>query len=711
MTLSPNIDTMRKSLTFNGHDLTVPMLTLLGLVFSLIVYALFKGASPFPEAISSRVDFAAVINGGEQWLQEHVKTFTRSVSTWMGYFLEQVELFLWFKPWPVVALAMALPALHYGGIRLALFTLFGVMFWGMMDMWDPAMSTLALMSVSVVFSVVFGVMVGVWCSQSNRVEAFVRPILDTMQTMPSFVYLLPAIIFFGIGGPSATMAIIIYAMPPVVRLTNLGIRQVPQTTIEAAESYGSTRMQLLLKVQIPQALPSIMLGINQTIMMALGLAVLAVFIGAGGLGEEVWKALRKLKVGWSFEGGMCIVFMAVIFDRLSLAMSMPRDSGVMVDRTELKFKLLPQSMASFRPAMMFEVGLDRLWRAVDAFCRIVVGLVAYLIEAPLVVLNQRFGQRIGALLRQSQFLVFSILIFIAIFAWDAYVLKIGFFPEAWQFTVRAPIDKAVDFLATDPIFIGFTQGLRAGIYLYLLNPLDQFLIGLPWFFVLAAFLVVIWVSVGPGFAVIAVGFLFFTGAAGLWAITMQTLSATVTSVALCIIIGLPIGVFAAYNRTVDSIVRPILDTMQTMPAFVYLIPVLMFFGGNKVTAIIATVIYALPPMVRMTILGLKQLPTEISEVSNAFGSTERQSLLKVKLPMASPSIMLGVNQAVIMALAMQVITPLVAGEGLGKEVFHAMNTADTGRGLVAGIGIVLLAIILDRLTQAWTKNQREALGL
>ena len=143
-------------------------------------------------------------------------------------------MFLWFKPWPVVTLALVLPALHYGGLRLALFTLFGVLFWGMMDMWDPAMSTLALMAVSVLFSCFFGIILGIICSQNDMLEASVRPVLDTMQTMPSFVYLLPAIVFFGIGGPPAAMAIIIYAMPPVVRLTNLGIRQVPETTIEVA---------------------------------------------------------------------------------------------------------------------------------------------------------------------------------------------------------------------------------------------------------------------------------------------------------------------------------------------------------------------------------------------------------------------------------------------------------------------------------------------
>ena len=277
----------------------------------------------------------------------------------------------------------------------------------------------------------------------------------------------------------------------------------------------------------------------------------------------------------------------------------------------------------------------------------------------------------------------------------------------WQIRV----DDLINWLVVEPTFIGITKGIRAFIYLYILNPLDKFIGGLPWWYVLLVFFVVVRASAGMGFAIVTVVSLLFTGAAGLWGVTMYTLATILASVSVCVLVGLPLGILAASYRPVDAVMRPILDAMQTMPAFVYLIPVLMFFGGNPVTAVIATVIYAIPPMIRMTILGLQQLPTEINEVSNAFGSTTFQSLIKVKLPMASPSIMLGVNQAVVMALAMQVITPLVSGLGLGKEVFHAMNLADTGRGLVAGCGIVLLAIVLDRLTQAWTKNQRKALGL
>jgi len=697
--------------TYAGTNYTVLALSLLGFVFSLIVWFLTRDAYGFPAAISDQFHFADAINNAEDWLQQHLRWFTRAAAEMIGAVLEAIEMFLWLKPWPAIALAIVLPALAYGGLGLALFTLLGVMFWGMMDMWDPAMSTLALMSVSVSISVVIGVAVGVLCSQNDRIEAAVRPVLDTMQTMPAFVYLIPAIFFFGIGGPSATMAIIIYAMPPSVRLTNLGIRQVSENSIEAAMSFGSTRGQMLRKVQLPQAMPSIMLGVNQTIMMALGLAVLATFIGAGGLGEEVWKALRKLKVGWSLEGGLSIVFMAIIFDRLSLAMSRPAASGLMVDPSKMTFRLLPQKWVHWRPAQIIETAIAMVWNGIAVAGTFLAGALATAASAVLGLASRDFGASTGRWMREHAFFVTGLSLILGILAWDAWIASIGSFPRAWQFTIRAPIDDAVKWLAVNPTFIGFTKGLKALIYFNILNPLDKFIVGLPWFYVLGVFFLISWRSIGLGFAVLTVASLFFTGAAGLWGVTMYTLASTIASVSVCILIGLPLGIFAAYSRPVEAVLRPILDAMQTMPAFVYLIPVLMFFGGNPVTAIIATVIYALPPMIRMTMLGLRQLPEEINEVSNAFGSTTMQSLIKVKLPMASPSIMLGVNQAVVMALAMQVITPLVAGLGLGKEVFHAMNTADTGRGLVAGIGIVLLAIVLDRLTQAWTRNQRNALGL
>jgi glycine betaine/proline transport system permease protein len=702
---------IRRTCTLGGTDYTIFVLIVLGFIVSLIVWSLTPADYGFPASISDKFHFAEWINSAEKWLQTHLKTFTRSTAELVGWSLEQLEEFLWLNPWPATTLAIVLPALAYGGLRLAIFTLFGVMFWGMMDMWDPAMSTLALMGVSVAFSIVVGVALGVMASQSDRFEAFLRPILDTMQTMPAFVYLIPAIFFFGIGGPSAALAIVIYALPPAVRLTNLGIRQVPETTIEAALSFGSTPRQLLWKVQLPQALPSIMLGINQTIMMALGLAVLATFIGAGGLGEEVWKALRRLQVGYSLEGGISIVFMAIIFDRLTLAMSKPRASGVAADPSKMAFRLLPQQWVHWRPARFVEKGIDLVWQFIAGAGHALVHYLSLGVDVFIGALNRDLADTVVSWMRRRTMFVSGLIIILAIMAWDAWISSIGFFPKAWEFTLRGPVDDAVNWLAVDPTFIGITKGIKAVLYLYILNPLDQFMAGLPWWYVLLAFFIVVKVSAGTGFAIVTVVSLLFTGAAGIWDETMYTLASTVASVAVCVLFGLPLGVLAAYYRPLDAVLRPILDTMQTMPAFVYLIPVLMFFGGNPVTAMIATVIYAVPPMIRMTILGLRELPNEVNEVTSAFGSTSLQSLVKVKLPMASPAIMLGVNQAVIMALAMQVITPLVAGLGLGKEVFHGMSLADTGRGLVAGCGIVLLAIVLDRLTQAWTRNQREALGL
>jgi glycine betaine/proline transport system permease protein len=203
----------------------------------------------------------------------------------------------------------------------------------------------------------------------------------------------------------------------------------------------------------------------------------------------------------------------------------------------------------------------------------------------------------------------------------------------------------------------------------------------------------------------------FIGATDLWILGMKTLSTVSVSVLICFILGVPLGIMAAYNKTVDTLLKPVLDTMQTLPVFVYLVPVIMLFGAGQVSSVLATVVYALPPLVRCTTLGIRELPGEIDEVSNSFGANMVQTLTKIKIPMAIPAIMVGVNQAIMMALAMEVVTPLIGGQGLGMQVFDGMNRASLGVSLQAGVGIVLLAIILDRMSQAWTRTQREAMGL
>ncbi len=685
--------------------------SLIGFIASVVMVRSLSEVSALPAAISAPFQFAEWVNQAEDWLRQHFRWFTRAIASGIGESLYQVENFLIDAPWLFILLLLTLPALYFGGLPLALLTSGGIVFWAGVGMWEASMQTLALMGISVILSVIVGTLLGILCSQSDRFESILRPLLDTMQTMPAFVYLLPAVFFFGIGGPPAIMATMIYALPPVIRLTNLGIRQISAATLEAAHSFGSTRLQTLVKVQIPMAMPSIMLGINQTIMMALALVVLATFIGAEGLGSEVWKAIYRLRVGWSLEGGLCIVFMAIILDRMSLALSHSRNKAIGADT--IPFRLLPQRWDIYPVAMTIERLIAIPWNLTSQAACLTINQVAIMAGAIFgaISMNRERGARLRTFITGHVFLFTSILILAGVLLCDRWMGGAGSYPESWDFSFREPVDEAIRWLTVHPGFIAFTKGLRAFVYLYLLHPLDLYLTGLPWYITITAIGLVSWVSAGRNFAIAVMALLFFIGACDLWAEAMLTLSSTLVSVFICFVVGLPLGVASACNRKFDMALRPILDTMQTLPSFVYLIPVLMFFGGNIVSAVIATVIYALPPVIRLTSLGISGIPATYTEVSSSFGGTGLQTLKKIKFPMALPSIMLGLNQAVMMALAMQVVTPLIGGGGLGREVFHALQIANTGKGLAAGIGIVLLAIILDRLSQAWTQAQRKALGV
>ena len=692
---------------FDHREIALVIGGLAVLLVSLVIARLGADSAGFPSKIEESFAFAQWVNAGEGWLKENVRWFTKLIANFVGSTLEEVELILLLSPWPLIMLAIILPGLAFGGLRLALFCLLAMSFWHAMDMWDSAMETLALMAVAVMISVVFGVTLGVVASQSNRVEAIVRPVLDTMQTMPSFVYLIPAIFFFGIGGAPAIMATVIYAIPPAVRLTNLGIRQVSPEIVEATRSFGTTPLQMLVKVKIPLALPSIMMGINQTVMMALGMVVIATFIGAGGLGYEVWQALRQLNVGWSLEGGLSIVLMAVMFDRLSYAMSGEGKRHAMPD----DFLFLPKALEDVRWARSFERGLRLFVDLVSAishrFTRLVANIAAFVAN----LVNRSIVEDIHAAIMRHAFFVTGLTLLIAAYFFDKHILAFGSFPDALTFTLRGPVDRFVEALTINKTFIAFTTLIRAVVFSWLLDPLGDFLVALPWWYSIALVSSFVWITAGRTLGITTIVAMLFIGAAGLWSIAMFTLATILVSVLLCLLIGVPLGILAAVSDTFDAILKPILDAMQTMPAFVYLIPVLMFFGGNVVSAVIATLVYAIPPMIRLTALGIREVPGPAVEAAGSFGSTFVQMLVKVKMPLALPSIMMGLNQAVMMALAMQVLTPLIGGGGLGKEVFDALAIVNTGKGLEAGLSIVFLAIVMDRLTQAWSKKKQEALGL
>ena len=667
-----------------------------------------EGPSKLPKVVTDEFTFTAWVNDGEDYLKKNYRWMTKIIAGYIksGYYF--LEDFLIDSPWLLVASIIFLPCLIAGGLRLGLYSLFVIYFWGAVGMWDESLQTVALMGLSVLLCVFFGVILGVLCSQSDRFDGFMKPILDTMQVMPAFVYLFPALFFFGIGGAPAILATMIYAMPPVIRLTNSGIRQVSKDTIESATSFGSSKLQLLFKIKIPLSLPSIMMGINQVIMMALALVVLACFIGAEGIGGQVWLAIRNLDVGWAMEGGLCILFMAIMFDRFSMSLTKQKD---ILPSDVQPFYLLPQNWEKFQVARLIEKPILYLHFAINLICKSVTNLIATFVKYIFSIFNKENAEDLREFLSRRYYVIPSFIVFIIISLVDSYLISIGTFPEEWKLSIRQPIADGVKSLTINPGFIAFTKGLRAFVYLNLLRPLDTFLTHIPWWYTMSVFVAIGYFTVGLRFAIITALLLLFIGACGIWPQSMITLSSVLVSVVLCFAIGVPLGIIASYNQRFKEVLNVVLYAMQTLPYFCYLIPVLMFFGGGIVSAVLATVIYSIPPIIRLTALGLTQVSGTYSEVSRSFGGTLLQTLQKIKFPLAVPSLVIGFNQTVVMAFAMQIVTPLIGGKGLGLEVFNGLARSDTGRGLAAGIGIVLLAIIIDRITLAWTKKQRQALGL
>ncbi|MCJ8142906.1 proline/glycine betaine ABC transporter permease [Ancylobacter sp. A5.8] len=276
-----------------------------------------------------RIPLAEMCDAALDWATEHFSGVTRAISAVIGTGIEATTDFLVDLPPWLVILAFGLLVWRLTTARIALFTMLGFAFLWNLELWRATLQSLVLVLVSTLFALMIGIPIGIAAALSRRFWRVVGPGLDMMQTMPSFVYLIPAIPFFGLGAVSACFATIVFAMPPTIRLTALGIMQTPPELVEAADSFGSSRWQKLFKLQLPLAIPTIMAGINQTIMLALSMVVIAAMIGAGGLGGEVWKAIQRLEAGQGFQAGIAIVVLAVILDRITqhIARRMRTDRG------------------------------------------------------------------------------------------------------------------------------------------------------------------------------------------------------------------------------------------------------------------------------------------------------------------------------------------------------------------------------------------------
>ncbi len=537
--------------------------------------------------------------------------------------------------WVSVTLLAAAVGLWAGGARLAWLGGLAFLYLAVFGEWVPAMTTLASIVVAVPIGVLGGLALGLAAWRWRWVDRLLRPVLDLMQTIPVFAYLVPILVLFGFGPVAAILATVIYAMPPMVRITILGLRAVPAEVAELALMTGCTPAQATFKVMLPAALPALMVGVNQVIMLSLNMVIIASMIGAGGLGFDVLAALRKLDIGAGVESGLAIVVLAVALDRLSQA-------------------------AATREA-------------------------------------RRLTGEIGSARRNPVFLGLLALAAVAAIA-APFVPALAAYPESLEISTGPVFADAIAWVNVN--FFDTLDAIKNALLLGLLIPVKRFLLMLPWTVVVALVAAAGYAAGGIRLALLTGSLIAAIALVGLWEPAMVTVYLCGVSVLIAMAIGVPLGILAATRPRLWRVLEALIDTAQTLPSFVYLIPVVMLFRVGDFSAMIAVVAFAVVPAIRYTALGLMRVDPQRVEAGIVAGCTPWQLLTKVKLRLAFPDIMLGLNQTVMLALSMLVITALVGTRDLGQEVYVGLTKADVGRGLVAGLAIAFIAITADRLITA-----------
>lgn len=611
---------------------------------------------------SAIIPIAEWISALMAWLKINFTWFTRGLTDILNLPLQwafnllakgwKVGTFpdVWVLPklsWVGVCAAFTIAGYAFGGWRLAALAAGCMTYVALFGQWDSAMLTLALIAISVPLCIVTGLGLGILAFRKPWLDrAIIEPMLDLMQTMPTFAYLIPMLLLFGTSPVSAMLATAIFAMPPMVRATVLALKRVPHEIDDFGEMVGCTPRQKLFQVLLPASRPTLMIGVNQVIMLALNMVIISSMIGAGGLGYDVLLALRALKIGQGMEAGLAIVALAIVLDRLS------------------------QAAAKQRPQ--------------------------HAVDEPL------FWQR-------HPMLTLAIAVLVTTTALGLILPAFASVPAAIKVSTAPWWKAAVDWLNIN--FFDAIEAFRTALLLNVLNPTRLFLEGFPWLGALILLGVAGTYLGGWRLAVLAVSLTFFIAAAGLWEKAMATLYLCGVSTIIAAALGVPIGMLASRSNRFEAFITPLLDTLQTLPSFCFIIPVVMLFRVGDVTAMIATVLFAIVPAIRYTNHGIRQIPESLIEAATVSGCTRWQMFWRVQLPLALPEIMLGINQTVLMALSMIIICAMIGTRDLGQEVFIALAKADAGRGLTAGFAIAFIGIVADRLLRAWAQRTQGRLGL
>ncbi len=551
-------------------------------------------------------------------------------------------------PWTAIAAAAAVVGYYLGGWRMALLA-GGTFVWtALIGQWKIAMQTMSVLVVAAPMAFVIGLLLGMAAWKWSRFDRAIRPILSILQTLPFFTYLLPAVIFFKVGPTAGAVATIVYAIPPMILMTTLGLKKVSPEVIEAGKMSGCTRWQMLRSVYLPAARTELLVGVNQVIMLCLAMVVLTAFIGMPGLGAKLLAMMGSFKLGRSFEIGVTIVLMAVMLDRMSKAWVVK----------------LPEHFERGTPWWKRHIYLVT---AVGAF-------VSFVVLAQFIQVFDQIGRR-------------------------------------QDFSQGKEIDTLIKSLLAIDVVQGVTGWLRWFLNVWILIPFRNALLWIPTpAFILFIVSFAYYVG-GKRPAIIAAIFFSMVAITGWWDRSVITFYAVMSAVILSMFIGIPLAMWASRSEKWSNRILLACDTAQTFPSFIYLIPAIMLFGVNDVAVVFSIIIFTTVPLTRYTIEGLRTVPPELTEAADMSGATARQKMMSVQLPLALPTMAVGFNQAIIFAFFMVIIAAFIGTQDLGQELQKTLAGTELGKNLVLGINVSLMALTVDLAITTWVEKRKKALGL
>ena len=666
------------------------------------------------------LDLTRFLTGGLQWLIDASSNILFGKRRWPNF--EPI-------PWTAIAAVAGIVGYYLGGWRLAALGA-GTFIWtALIGQWKIAMETMSVLVVAAPLAFLIGLLLGIWSWKSKRVEGILMPILSLLQTIPFFTYLLPAVIFFKVGPTAGAVATTIYAIPPMILMTTLGLKKVSPEVVEAGKMSGCTRWQMLRHVYVPSARTEILVGVNQVIMLSLAMVVLTAFIGMPGLGAKLLSMMGSFKLGRSLEIGITIVLLAVMLDRLSKAWVV-------------------------KQPVHFEKGTG--WFA------------------------------------RHKFLVMSVVAFVGCVVLAQVWSFAGEVGRNQDFSQGRALDSFVkDDLLQNPVLKAVTTGLRVFMNNYVLIPFRNFLLSIPTPAFIAIVVALAWSMAGRKQAMTALLFFLWVAFSGWWDRSVITIYYVLSSSAVAALFAIPLAVWGAsppaeridfskginlsvivgvislvFRRSIIFLVAVIVagvlryvlwtqglfgeipnpviygvvfwfifavafyviwkiagqmmrdvflllaaDSAQTFPSFVYLLPAIMLFSITPIAVLFAIMIFAMVPLIRYTIEGLRNVPNEMTEAADMAGATRLQKLWTVQFPLALPTMAVGFNQALMFAFFMTMIAAYIGTVDLGQELQRTLAGTDLGKNFVLGLNVAFMALSFDLVINKWATNKRRILGL